>query len=158
MLTRVADLIDPSTEQWDVQLVNDMFGPVDAQHILSIPLCDGMEDQLAWHFDNRGNFSVKSAYQLGVRIRDSLHHRDATTSASSTVVSFRWNRIWALQLPAKVRIFMWRLAHDSLPTLMNIKRKHVELDTLCPVCARRPYFSSLQICEESLAAAEHGGD
>ena len=38
-----------------------------------------------------------------------------------------------MKLPAKVRIFLWRLAHDSLPT---IKRKHVDLDTLCPVCRR----------------------
>ena len=33
-------------------------------------------------------------------------------------------------------MFLWRLAHNSLPMRMNIKRKHVELDTLCPMCLR----------------------
>lgn len=48
----------------------------------------------------------------------------------------KWQHIWKLDLPGKVRMFLWRLAHNSLPTRMNIKRKHIELDTLCPMCSR----------------------
>lgn len=33
-------------------------------------------------------------------------------------------------------MFLWRLTHNSLPTLMNIKRKHIDLDTRCPMCLR----------------------
>lgn len=41
-----------------------------------------------------------------------------------------------MQAPGKVLMFLWRLAHNSLPTRMNIKRKQIELDTLCPMCSR----------------------
>jgi hypothetical protein len=44
--------------------------------------------------------------------------------------------IWKLELPSEVRIFAWRLCHNSLPTRMNISRKHVDLDTRCPMCNR----------------------
>jgi hypothetical protein len=41
-----------------------------------------------------------------------------------------------MDIPGKVRIFLWRLAHNSLPTRLNIQRKSVVLDTRCPVCGR----------------------
>jgi hypothetical protein len=47
-----------------------------------------------------------------------------------------WKKIWSLKLPGKIKIFLWRLLHNSLPTRRNIKRKHVELDTVYPMCYR----------------------
>jgi hypothetical protein len=78
---KCSDLINPVTEQWDDDLVFDLFGEDDAKHILEIPLRSGMEDHLAWHYDSKGVFSVKSAYQLGVSIRDAKHRRDASSSS-----------------------------------------------------------------------------
>ena len=34
------------------------------QHILSIPLKQGYEDTISWQFDQKGCFSVKSAYHI----------------------------------------------------------------------------------------------
>lgn len=136
LVDRVEELINPSTEQWDEELVNDLFGQEDAKEILAIPLRSNMEDKVAWHCDPKGVFTVKSAYRLGVRIREEVSHSDAGPSSASMNSSSRWNKLWSINLPAKVRIFLWRLAHDSLPTRMNIKRKHVQLETLCPVCSR----------------------
>jgi hypothetical protein len=56
LVERVADLINPITEQWDSDLVLDLFGEEDAKHILEIPLRSGMDDQLAWHYDAKGFF------------------------------------------------------------------------------------------------------
>lgn len=33
-------------------------------------------------------------------------------------------------------MFLWRLAQNSLPTRLNIKRKQIDLDTRCPMCHR----------------------
>ena len=49
---------------------------------------------------------------------------------------FEWYRIWKLQIPNIVKMFMWRLAHNSLPVRKNVSRRGVELDTKCPVCQR----------------------
>jgi hypothetical protein len=64
VLTRVEELIEPETRSWDVQLVRDVFWEEDAKYILATPTNPGYEDSLAWHFDRRGVFSVKSAYHV----------------------------------------------------------------------------------------------
>jgi ribonuclease HI len=132
----VSDLIDPVTEQWDVGILHTMFEPADVKSILSIPIKRGMEDLIAWNFDNKGIFSVRSAYRLGVSLRDCIANKDASTSSAVSLISPSWQRIWSLNLPGKVQIFAWRLAHNSLPTRMNISRKKVDLDTRCPMCKR----------------------
>jgi hypothetical protein len=50
--------------------------------------------------------------------------------------SFPWNRIWKMECPNKVKIFSWRLVHNSLPLKRKIEAKGIELDTRCPVCWR----------------------
>jgi hypothetical protein len=65
LLTRVQELIDPITGDWDELLVRNTFWDVDASKILKIPIRDDFDDYPAWHFDEKGLFSVKSAYHLG---------------------------------------------------------------------------------------------
>jgi hypothetical protein len=62
LITRVADLIDPTTGDWDHILVRDVFWEEDVQHILAIPVHTRREDVIVWHFDKKGVFFVKSAY------------------------------------------------------------------------------------------------
>jgi hypothetical protein len=64
LLTTVDELIDPVTDQWDSSLVNQTLIEDDTNLILSLPVHTDMEDVLAWHFDNKRMFSVRSAYKL----------------------------------------------------------------------------------------------
>ena len=64
LLTKVAELIDPTTGKWDTELVTDMFWEEDATLILQLPLWDRTEDFLAWNFDSKGMFPIKQAYKL----------------------------------------------------------------------------------------------
>ena len=136
LLTGVSELIDPQTESWDEQLILETFCPEDAQAILAIPIDMQMEDWPAWHFDPKGLFSVKSAYKRAVQIRDSKLNRDASPSGSNIEKggSFWWQKIWQLKLQNKVKMFAWRMAHNSLPVRRNIARKGVKIDTVCPMC------------------------
>jgi hypothetical protein len=47
-----------------------------------------------------------------------------------------WHKIWQLKVPNKVQMFIWRLAHNSLPVRRNLARRGIKTDTLCPVCNR----------------------
>jgi len=47
LLSKVEDLIDPATGNWDEDLVKDLFWEVDANRILQIPLIQGREDVVA---------------------------------------------------------------------------------------------------------------
>ena len=42
----------------------DIFWEEDAATILALPVHEGMDDIMAWHYDAKGGFSVKSAYKV----------------------------------------------------------------------------------------------
>ncbi|WVZ60116.1 hypothetical protein U9M48_010177 [Paspalum notatum var. saurae] len=140
LLSKVSDLIDPGTGRWDEQLVRDTFWEEDAEVILSIPIDADLDDFPAWHFDPKGIFSVKSAYKLAVQIRDHERGRDASTSAVISATTegddFKWYKIWQLKFPNKVNMFIWRLAHNSLPVKRNLARRGIKTETACPLCFR----------------------
>jgi hypothetical protein len=46
-VTKVSELIDPSTGEWDSASVKDIFWEQDAKNILAIPFKQGMMDNLA---------------------------------------------------------------------------------------------------------------
>jgi hypothetical protein len=64
LMTKVSEFICPITGQWDTQLLEDTFWPVDVEAIQSIPLQEGMTDLMSWHFDPKGVHSVKQDYKL----------------------------------------------------------------------------------------------
>lgn len=136
-MTRVAELIDPVTNCWDEDLVRQTFNHDDAQVILGIPLCEQHDDFIAWHFDQRGLFSVKSAYKVHTNMlrqvsRSGLAERSSGDDWRQGV----WRSIWKTNCPGKVQHFIWRFAHNSHPLYMNIARRGVELETRCAVCGR----------------------
>ena len=64
LITKACELIDPITGTLDCALVQQMFWPQDASLILSLPIFEDLDDEWAWQFEEKGSFSVKSAYRL----------------------------------------------------------------------------------------------
>jgi hypothetical protein len=64
-LSKVEDLIDPVDRCWKTDLRKSTFMTADTEHMMSIPLSfQNVDDKIVWHYDKKGRFSVKSAYQL----------------------------------------------------------------------------------------------
>ena len=57
------------------------------KHILAIPLIYGMEDSLAWHFDSKGSFSVKSAYHVLLDRKELARRRQLDESSTKSNTS-----------------------------------------------------------------------
>uniref|UniRef100_A0ACD5UXI4 Uncharacterized protein n=1 Tax=Avena sativa TaxID=4498 RepID=A0ACD5UXI4_AVESA len=109
----------------------------EALAILAIPIVEESEDFLAWHPDNRGIFSVKSAYKLHIDLL--LKHSSSAECSLGDNREWRqkvWKQIWKLKCPPKLQHFLWRFGHNSHPLRMNIGRRGVELDTRCVICNR----------------------
>lgn len=139
LLTRVSELMDPNTGSWDIGLVTSCFHPDDAQTILRIPICDQTEDFVAWHFDSKGVFSVKSAYKIHVQmLKNEASRQQGDSSENSDTNPALFRALWKVHCPPRVHHFLWRFAHNSHPTYMNIGRRGVELDTRCAVYGK--YF------------------
>jgi hypothetical protein len=132
VLTKVQELIDPITSQWDEQMVRENLWPFDAETILETPIREDFEDFLAWHYDSKGLFSVKSAYHLGVK------HIAQMIPESSNAASqgLKWEKIWSLTCQLKIKQFIRRIAHNSLPVKRNVAQIGIECDTLCVCCKR----------------------
>jgi hypothetical protein len=61
----VSQLIDATTATWNETLIREVFLPMEADIILSIPLCTRWHyDFWAWNFERKGSFTVRSAYRM----------------------------------------------------------------------------------------------
>ena len=138
VITRVCELIDPLTSEWNVGLIGQIFMPEDVEIILTIPICADAEDFLAWHYDSKGIFSVRSAYRVKQIIHDlNLINSRGMSTEGVCWMKETWKCLWRLHCPAKVQHFLWRFGHNSHPLHMNIARRGVDLDTNCVVCRRQ---------------------
>jgi hypothetical protein len=125
VLTKVRELIDPITVQWDEELIRDIFWEMDVQIILLTPIRDDFEDFPAWYHDSKGIFSVKSTYRVYIQLRDA----NLDTSSRNKEEKSHWKQIWDLPCLPKIKNFVWRLAHNSLPLMANIQHIGMECDT-----------------------------
>lgn len=62
--TEVEDLMDPISERWDEELIRQTFWDEDVSLILSILVHVELEDVMAWYYDTKGLFSVRSPYKV----------------------------------------------------------------------------------------------
>lgn len=117
--------------------MKEIFWEEDAANILAIPMHTDREDSVAWHFDKKGVFLVKSAYHVleddgeARRVRQTGESSSATSDGRSRM----WKKIWHLPGSLKLKHIVWRIAHNSLPLKMNIKAKGIALDAAC-LCSR----------------------
>ena len=121
---KVAHLINHELHTWKTSLVLDIFNPSLAHAILSIPLPSRPRpDKLIWILEFKGCFSVKSAYkELMLNL---------PTQAPSDV---NWSKIWKIRGPERLKMFLWRVAVNALPTRENLMCRLDIPDPSCVLC------------------------
>ncbi|KAL0416468.1 UNVERIFIED_CONTAM: hypothetical protein Slati_3478700 [Sesamum latifolium] len=88
-----------------------------------------------WRFERTGWFSIKRAYRHAVTMRDrsmasSSHSNLHLTHGRGSL----WLMLWRVRVPPKVKLLMWRLCRETLPTMELLARRAVDVDTICAVC------------------------
>jgi hypothetical protein len=115
VLTKVSDLIEPITGQWDATLLSDLFNPVDAGRILQIPIHNqGFNDSVAWNLTPHGRFTVQSAYYAQWRQQFGASSGQLALPGRSAI-NLVWKTAWKVKIPSKVKKFVWRVLHGILP-------------------------------------------
>ncbi|RVW56574.1 hypothetical protein CK203_086747 [Vitis vinifera] len=105
---KVHDLWIHGCKEWDMELLGKIFSPRDAQAIASIPLSSkSLPDSLIWHWDNHGNYIMKSGYRIARWL--SLHGNLPSRPVA-------WNMLWDLSIPPKIKLCLWRACKGCLPT------------------------------------------
>ena len=107
-MSKVSELIDPITGDWDKALVQDVFLEEDMNHILAIPVNSNMDDSIAWHYDTKGLFSIKSMYHTleDNRERRATIHNDDTSAPTTIANQEVWGNLWKLECPPKIKQFL----------------------------------------------------
>lgn len=59
--------------------------------------------------------------------RFSNHSSDITSA-------YLWKFVWKLEVPPKVRSFIWKTLHAALATMENLYRRRSSPSPLCPIC------------------------
>ena len=102
-------------------------------------------DQALQHFDEKGDYIVKSGYQGALKLKFS------DQASSSHKQQSPWKAIWSLELPEKVEIFMWRATRNLLPTAQNLYKKKILSSPQCQRCRRtkESIYHALVSCKMS---------
>uniref|UniRef100_A0A2N9HFR8 Reverse transcriptase domain-containing protein n=1 Tax=Fagus sylvatica TaxID=28930 RepID=A0A2N9HFR8_FAGSY len=76
---------------------------------------------------------VKSAYEMLERERS----RSATGECSYLHLRWLWRKTWKLAIPGKIKHFLWRAYHETLPTNHQLHRRKIRSSSLCSVCDQK---------------------
>ncbi|CAL1382969.1 unnamed protein product [Linum trigynum] len=122
----VADMWDPESgwrmEEFHHLLPNQITDKIRATPIDPLAM---EEDRSFWSLTTNGHFSVQSAYK-------------AILQQQEQQPSQIWKRIWKLQVPERVRVFVWMAAHGKITTNSVRKHRHLAQDDSCPDCPGAP--------------------
>ena len=110
---------------------------MDIDAILAIPISTrNFDDYWAWHFERNGKFSICSAYWIMVAIgnRRGAWLEEAAGPSTRRNEEKSWKQLWNVQVPAKIRMFLWRLARQSLPTEDLQAHRNMSTTSSCGFC------------------------
>lgn len=132
----MAELITREEAEWDIHTVKFLFDEETAKEILSITLSPfPLEDTLKWTGNQTGDFSVKGAYNS---LREKEQKQNMDLASTSFQPSRRlWNGIWKANIRPKVRMFLWNICQNALPTRDNLFRRKIIPHPLCPICSQQ---------------------
>lgn len=114
---KVTELIDLISRTWKEDMVIRTIQATDATRIFRIPLARTVHDDLqVWQRELSGEFTVRSAYKLLQNLENdpmayALHEPD---------MKF-YKTMWNLNLPSKLKITLWRIFWNLIPTLVNLQ-------------------------------------
>ncbi|KAA3462420.1 reverse transcriptase [Gossypium australe] len=126
---KVAELINSNEREWNRDLIGNTFPKAEAELILRIPLAMELhEDLLVWNGELSDEFSVRSSYKI-------LQNSDPTAYALQNIYRGFYNKLWKIDIPTKIKIFIWKISWNFLATRVNMAIRKLTSSTLCPRCA-----------------------
>ena len=94
----VTALMKPGEKAWDTEVISDLFVERDQHLIFGIPLSYSQEeDTRYWSKDDKGMYTVKSAYRLVQEMKGAW-----VSNANSGF----WSRLWNLKIPPTTKNFL----------------------------------------------------
>ncbi|GKD32654.1 reverse transcriptase [Tanacetum coccineum] len=108
---------------------------------MQIPISkSGSPDKLAWHFNAKGQYTVKSGYQQVILKTNTPSSKEELTTNPSSVLK---KKIWKIQAQPKVKLFLWTVILNSATTMENLFKRNCSPFPLCLIYNEQIYYSSM---------------
>uniref|UniRef100_A0A8I6Y3E3 Reverse transcriptase domain-containing protein n=1 Tax=Hordeum vulgare subsp. vulgare TaxID=112509 RepID=A0A8I6Y3E3_HORVV len=132
--TRVRYLMNDEGTAWEEATVRAFFHGELAEAILQIPISwRGGLDFISWPHDRCGQYTVRSAYNMA-RTASFFSTYQTAGRGSGSVEEKHWKTLWSIVAPGKMKVVLWRMAHDCLPTGHQLVHRHIPADDRCIFC------------------------
>ncbi|CAM8924063.1 unnamed protein product [Rhodiola kirilowii] len=94
-----------------------------------------VDDSVAWKWKvaGRNDFSVKSAYALVSNWWEAKRKQNGEVS-NTEVLRKAWRNFWRTRLPERIKIMCWKVFHNALPVVANLKRRGCPVKLACCFC------------------------
>ncbi|CAN0838473.1 Putative ribonuclease H protein At1g65750 [Linum grandiflorum] len=126
---KVHELLLPGIAEWDEELLEEIFDARDVACIRMMAPPMGREvGRVIWNYSRNGRYVVCSAYRLCM---------DVLVEDSHLPKQCDWTTLWKLEIPNRLRHFLWRIARHVLPTRTALALRYVPISTECGLCATR---------------------
>jgi hypothetical protein len=123
----VRDLIDPTLAIWKTSAIHNLFDSISANEILKICISKEIGTDYLWAPSTNGKFMVSSAYRFLYEV--------SSNNASSLNFPHFWKSLWKLNLNDRLRLFIWKIAWNILPTKERLSQIRITIeDNACPLC------------------------
>jgi ribonuclease HI len=136
---KVRYLMNEHGNGWEEDTVRAFFHDELAEEILQVPISrHGGADFVSWPHDRFGQYSVRSAYNLARTESFFCCQNTGGRGASSDFAAEQkcWKELWKISAPGKMKIVLWRMVHDCLPTGHQLVHRHIPADDQCVFCGQ----------------------
>jgi len=130
-------------KEWNKDIIDGIFAPEEAELIYRIPLsATASEDSIFWPLTQDGTYTSKTGYRF---LKEESEHEGMDVEKMELKRS-----IWSMQVPNKVKNFVWRACRNSLPTKTNLVHRKIIDSPICDCCQQCPetVLHSLWSCRE----------
>lgn len=100
--------------------------------LLAIPQSSRLpRDKVIWNETKYGVVSVKKSYRVALNL---VRNTEEAGMSSGNCGRTFWKVVWGVNVPKKVKQFLWRACTDCLPTKNNFLKESNPEDVLCTMC------------------------
>lgn len=126
---RVAELFQEGTRLWDEEKLQRVV-PQWKDIIRAIkPSISGAPDKQIWLSTPTGDYSTKSGYHTAIE------RRTEETEPHGGNEDIEWFKgVWNLHTSPKIKMFLWKLFQQAIPTGEILVSRHIATEGLCKRC------------------------
>ncbi|XP_015949996.1 uncharacterized protein LOC107474863 [Arachis duranensis] len=128
LVPRVKDLITED-RNWNQNLIQELFSQDVANRILSVKIQQS-RDKLQWDLNKSKQYDTASGYKIGYL----FYHLSLELCPNYMQQKKPWIDLWKLNLPHKIKLFIWKALYGQLPVLAQIHHRIPSISPICPFC------------------------